>query len=467
MASDDSRAVKIPSVQSVSSVVSLSWNWNRGRSVWRRLKIFTLLLAVLAFVCGGESRVSAAEQPNIVLILSDDQAWGDYGFMGHPVIKTPHLDKLAAESLTFRRGYVPASLCCPSLASIITGRFPHQHMVTSNDPPVPAGMTPREFNKSPGFQAGRDVMNKFMDAMPTLPRVLSANGYLSLQTGKWWQGSYTHGGFTHGMTKGGRHGDAGLDIGRKTMQPIYDFIGEARKENKPFFVWYAPMMPHDPHTPPERILEKYKSKTPSEHVAKYWGMVEWFDETCGELLGYLEREKVAENTIVIYVSDNGWIQDPDSEKYAAKSKQSQYDGGLRSPIMVRWPAKIRPAKSEAVVSSIDFFPTVLDAVGIPRPKGLPGLNLTDAAALLARDAVFGECFTHNSKDLSNPSASLRWRWVIMGDWKLIVPAAQNEPEAKTELYHLKADPTEEKNLADAEKERVEKMRAKLDAWWKG
>jgi uncharacterized sulfatase len=446
-----------------------------------RASVFRILVFALAGVCAfgvpcllGEDRLKpelqtrAASQPNIVMLISDDQAWGDYGFMGHPAIQTPHLDKLAAESLTFRRGYVPASLCCPSLASIITGRFPHQHRVTSNDPPVPAGMTPRDFQKSPAFQAGRDVMNSYMDAIPTLPRLLSANGYRSLQTGKWWQGSYTHGGFTHGMTKGGRHGDEGLDIGRKTMQPIYDFIGEAKKEGKPFFVWYAPMMPHDPHTPPARILEKYKGKTPSEHVAKYWAMVEWFDETCGGLLGALEREKVAENTIVVYVADNGWIQNPDAPKYALKSKQSQYDGGLRTPIMVRWPAKIHPAMNgETVVSSLDILPTLLDAAGVKRPEGLPGVSLTDSAALKARDTVFGECFTHNSKDLANPSASLRWRWVIQGDWKLIVPATQNEPEGKTELYNLKVDPNEEKNLADIEKERAEKMRVKLDAWWKG
>ena len=132
--------------------------------------------------------------------------------------------------------------------------------------------------------------------------------YLSLQTGKWWQGNFKRGGFTHGMTKGLRHGDEGLEIGRKTMQPIFDFISTAKSEQKPFMVWYAPMMPHDPHTPPERLLAKYRDKTPSLHVAKYWAMVEWFDETCGQLLDHLDQQGVADNTIVIYVTDNGWIQ---------------------------------------------------------------------------------------------------------------------------------------------------------------
>ena len=96
-----------------------------------------------------------AAPPNVVLIISDDHHWGDYGFMGHPHIQTPHLDRLAAEGLTFRRGYVPSSLCCPSLASIITGRYPHEHLITGNDPPRPAGMKDADFYASDAFKQGR------------------------------------------------------------------------------------------------------------------------------------------------------------------------------------------------------------------------------------------------------------------------------------------------------------------------
>ena len=408
-----------------------------------------------------------AAPPNVVMIISDDHAWSDYSFMEHPTIRTPNIDRLAAQSLTFTRGYVPSSLCCPSLASIITGRYPHQHRVTSNDPPIPAGMSNADFQKSPAFTDGRELANKFMDAQATLPRLLVQNGYLALQTGKWWQGHFSHGGFTHGMTKGGRHGDEGLDIGRKTMQPIYDFIGEAKKQNKPFLVWYAPMMPHDPHTPPERILAKYRDKAPSIHVARYWAMVEWFDETVGDLLKQLDEQGVADNTIVLYVSDNGWIQDPEKPRYAPKSKQSQYNGGLRSPIMVRWPARVKPQKSDELATSLDFLPTVLKAVGLKPPAGLPGVNLLDPKAVAARKAVYGECFTHNYVDMEVPASSLRWRWMIEGDWKLIVPARQNEPDAKVELFHLASDKSEEKNLADTETSRVKNLTKKLDAWWSG
>lgn len=433
----------------------------------KRVSLVIFLVALPAMLCVASAEAAAKSPPNIVMIISDDQAWTDYSFLGHPHIRTPNIDRLAAQSLTFPRGYVPASLCCPSLASIVTGLYPHQHKVTSNDPPMPAGMRPAEFQQSAAFRAGRDIMNRHLEAVPTLPRLLAQAGYLSFQSGKWWQGDFTHGGFTHGMTKGARHGDTGLDIGRKTMQPIYDFIAEARREQKPFFVWYAPMLPHDPHNPPERILEKCRSKTDSLHVARYWANVEWFDETVGQLLAHLDERGLADNTIVVYLADNGWIQDPGAERYAAKSKQSPYDGGLRTPIMVRWPPQVRPRKSASLAMSIDLLPTLLTAVGQPSPGGLPGINLLDDRALRGRKAIFGECFTHTAVDLERPSANLRWRWVIEGSWKLILPAPQNEPTAEVELYDLANDPGELKNLAAGNSRRVKRLTQLVNRWWTG
>ncbi len=430
---------------------------------------FAALLALLFSL--AVSSTYAAPPPNVVLIISDDQAWGDFGFMGHPQVRTPHLDRLAAQSLIFPRGYVPSSLCCPSLASIITGRYPHQNGITSNDPTV-TDAKPREKAKSAQFIGGRHTMNGFMEKAATLPRVLAERGYLSFQTGKWWQGHFSSGGFTHGMSagdeaKGGRHGDAGLKIGRETMQPIYDFIATAQTEKKPFFVWYAPMLPHDPHNAPDRILEKYKAIAPSLPVARYWANIEWFDETCGQLLEHLEKQGLAENTIVAFVTDNGWIQDPASPKFAPKSKQSPYDGGLRTPIMLKWPGKIAPRKSDALATSLDLYPTLLTALGVKPASDLPGLNLLDDAAVAQRKQLFGECYTHDAKDLANPSASLRWRWMIDGQTKLIVPAPQNEPDGKIELYDLAADPREEKDLAAAQPARVAELTKQLDAWWPG
>lgn len=404
-----------------------------------------------------------AAPPNIVMIISDDHGWTDYGFMGSPHVHTPHLDRLAAQSLTFRRGYVTSSLCCPSLASIITGQYPHQHKVTSNDPPIPPGMKPAEFSRSAAFREGREVMNRHLEAIPTLPRLLGTRGYLSLQTGKWWQGHFSRGGFTHGMTRGDRHGDAGLDIGRKTMQPIFDFIAEARKQEKPFFVWYAPMLPHDPHTPPERLLEKYRPLTPSIHMARYWAMVEWFDETCGELLNHLDQQGLAENTIVLYVADNGWTQNPDKPGFI-RSKRSPYDAGLRTPLMVRWPGKITPKVSDNLAISLDFFPTILKAAELPVPAACPGIDLRDEAAVAARTSLKGACFTHNAVDLNDPRKSVLHRWLVTKDWKLIIPEGE-EPPTEVELYKIAEDPREEHNVMADHPDIVTRLRAELDHWW--
>ncbi|MBL8205519.1 MAG: sulfatase [Blastocatellia bacterium] len=413
--------------------------------------------------------------PNIVFIISDDHGWQDYGFMGHPHIKTPNLDKLAAQSLVFSRGYVPTALCSPSLATILTGRYPHEHLITGNDPPAPPGG-----NKNhPQYMADWDTMRSFVTTRPTLPRLLQQKGYVSLQTGKWWLGDYTNGGFTHGMShgdkaRGGRHGDAGLEIGRSTMQPIYDFIGNARRDQKPFFVWYAPMLPHDPHNAPQRLLAKYKDKAPDLETAKYWANVEWFDESCGQLLDYLDREQLRENTIVMYVTDNGWVQGPARDSHSVRSKRTPYDAGIRTPIMVRWPQHIKPRRSPHLASSLDLLPTILGAVKLPAPSGLPGVNLLQEKAVTVRKTLYGAIFTHDAVDIRQPAANLLSRWIIDGDWKLLVPVSNPPKDRGTpeqppqiELYRLTGDATETTNLAEKERARVKVLKRKLDSWFGG
>ena len=219
------------------------------------------ILSLLALLLMASSAAGESKPPNIVLIISDDQAYTDYGFMGHPTIETPHLDKLASESVVFRRGYVPTALCRPSLMTLVTGLYSHQNKTTGNDP---AG-TPA--NQRHAEQAGkhiRELLISHIDQTGALPQWLAKKGYVSHQSGKWWEGSYKRGGFTEGMTKGfpkrgGRHGDAGLKIGREGLKPITDFIDRSVADEKPFFVWYAPFLPHTPHNPPNRLFEKYRA----------------------------------------------------------------------------------------------------------------------------------------------------------------------------------------------------------------
>jgi uncharacterized sulfatase len=430
-------------------------------AVWLQLGAFSLY---------GQETAKSNKLPNIVLIVSDDQHWEDYEFMGQSQLRTPHLNRLAEESLLYKRGYVPSSLCCPSLATILTGLYPHQHKITSNDPPIPAGMKLGEFQRSNAFREGRERMNEFMKQADTLPRLLQPLGYRSLQTGKWWQGNYATGGFTDGMTQGDRHGDKGLDIGRKSMEPIRSFIADCQQKEQPFFVWYAPFLPHSPHNAPEAIVAKSRPRwKPGDEKARgpYLACIEWFDQTIGELMTILDEAKVDENTLVIYVTDNGWICGDRLNQYGPRSKQSPYDGGIRTPIMLRWKGKIEASASDKPVMSIDIAPTILAAIGSQPTEDMQGINLMDAKAVAKRKSIYGECFTHNAVDIDHPSANLRWRWIIQDDMKLIVPAPQNEVNGLVELFEITKDPFEQSDLRQTQPQVVEVLRQSLDQWWDG
>ena len=436
-----------------------------------------LLLTLAICLCVG-STANADERPNVVLIISDDQAWTDYGFMGHAEIQTPNLDRLAARSLLFPRGYVAAPLCRPSLASMVTGLYPFQHGITGNDV---------DGNNN---RAALDVpMRDAFHVHSSLIGTLVAGGYLAHQSGKWWEGSWKDGGFTHGMTHGdpkrrGRHGDAGLTIGREGIEPVTDFIDLAVAEEKPFFVWYAPFLPHTPHNPPQRLLEKYTRRDRPQDVAKYYAMCEWFDETCGELLSYLDKNQIAENTIVLYICDNGWAapstnaDDPNQKLwkgYAQRSKSSPYENGIRTPVMVSWPGRVEAERSGDMAHAIDLFPTIAAATGVDAPGNLPGINLLDAKAREPRKRVFGVCHsTHNIK-IGNSHETLQYLWCVEREWKLLVRYQGNDTtryrnlhvwdDAPVRLFNIAEDPHEAHDLAEEHPEIVARMRPRIEAWY--
>lgn len=441
----------------------------RSRLAW----ITPIILLLVTGTLAAKDR----PRPNIVMIISDDQAWTDYGFMGHEAIKTPHLDQLAKNSVVFKRGYVPTALCRPSLMTLVTGHYAHRHGVTGNDPsPKYAARNSKE------YAGQRAKLISYIDQFETLPELLAEQGYLSHQSGKWWEGNFRRGGFTHGMTRGfpqpgGRHGDDGLKIGRDGMEPVEEFIDLAVEQEKPFFLWYAPFLPHTPHNPPQRLLEKYTSPNRPLPIARYFAMCEWFDETCGQLLGYVEEKGLHENTLVVYVTDNGWIQNPGGGGYAPRSKQTPYEGGIRTPIMFSWPGQLPSGERPELVSSIDIVPTILAAAGARIPQDLPGLNLLPAIQKqqpLERTAIFGEGFAHDIADVEKPEASLLYRWVIDGDWKLLLTydgevnrykSTHPRTERGPQLFNLEKDPHEEKNVAADHPEIVAELAQKIADWY--
>ena len=465
---------------------------------------FTLVLILSLFGCKARQneeldkseQSEALSKPNIIFIISDDQTFSDYSFMGHEHIETPHIDQLASESITFTRGYVTAPLCSPSLASIITGLYAQQHGITGNDPVVEY-----EGDKNYGREApdGKYLENSYpvqrskaYQKLSTkfyknklITQTLRENGYRSFQTGKWWVGSAEDAGFDEGMThgdihRGARHGDEGLKIGREGLEPIFNFIEDAESKDKPFFIWHAPFLPHTPHNPPATLEEKYLEVAPSPYIAKYWAMVEWFDQTTGELLDYLKTKGLEENTIIVYTSDNGWIQSIDARGYAPRSKRAPHEGGIRTPIMFKYPGKIKPAiDRENLVSNIDLIPTILSLLGIDRGD-LPGINVLDKNELNDQKVIFAEAYNHDIINTEKPAESILYKVAVEKKWKLMVPntnmitkEATSKKENiqgfysnKVQLFDLESDPDELQNVADQNPQVVTRLTKAIDNWWK-
>jgi arylsulfatase A-like enzyme len=467
---------------------------SRGLIRWKLLSAITIVLFLVSSVYSlqaAEPGRTAGTFPNVVLLIGDDQGWGDYGFMGHPEVRTPSLDALAKRSAVFRRGYVPTALCRPSLMTMITGRYPHQHGVTGNDPWRSSDCT------EDAFAELRAQLIAHASESRMLPESLQEKGYLSFQSGKWWEGNFRPGGFTEGMTRGfpqpgGRHGDDGLRIGREGVRPVLDFIDASAEAKKPFFVWYAPMLPHTPHNPPDRILKHYQDRGCSPASSRYYAMCEWFDETCGRILQHLEKAGLTDDTIVISVCDNGWIQ-PDPEKaplpdgwkqpFAPRSKQSPYEGGIRTPILVSWPRYVKATVREDPISSLDLVPTILAAAGVSvddrssDADSFPGINLLpdlSSGTVPSERFLCGESFTHDVFDLSNPERSLMYRWGIMNQWKLILTYpcepdryanAHRVYDSEPQLYDLAADPMEQQNLASMNPDVVRQIEKQMQGVW--
>jgi uncharacterized sulfatase len=440
-----------------------------------RLDSSTLILplfAVHGLLAAGPAAAKEGaepEPPNIVMIVSDDHGYDDFGFMGNQLVRTPHLDRLARASARFPNGYVPMSVCRPSLATLLTGLYPHQHCITFNHPPDAS-------------EHGRHEADYLIQRVPALPRLLGEASYASFQTGKYWEGHFRTAGFSEGMTLGGRHpimpelgwriahgnGDAGLLIGRRTMRPIWDFLD--RHDARPFFLWYAPVLPHTPHNVAEKHLRLY-AENPDipDHMKRYYGSIARFDDTVGELMDGLRERGLVENALFVFVSDNGWKPDKkDPRRSDERSKRSPYEMGLRTPILLRWDGHIEPATHEGLVSSIDLAPTMLAAAGLAeKAGGMPGINLLPIAEgkqPLPDRPIFGATYPGQTKKLEAPEEDVLYRWARRGRMKLIQPIRAGGRPA---VFDVVGDPGERRNLAGDPRHAtdVAELTRLLDQWW--
>ncbi len=451
--------------------------------------------------------VAAEGPPNILYIIADDQTYRDFGFMGNERVYTPNIDALAVRSARFVNGYGPTSVCRPSLVTLLTGLYPHQHGVTFNHGP-PGNSAYNRMTSREEYERVRSREFSLIARVVTLPGLLGTQrGYRALQTGKFWEGHWRNGGFTEGMTtfeppppgqtyggarvlaSGGRvahgNGDAGLRIGRETLEPITRFIDTCAAEGAPWLVWYAPYLPHQPHDSPEKFYAIARARPGVEpHEIPYFASIAQFDDTVGELVRHVEEAGLAERTVFVLVSDNGWSPSRTPEKsrpeeyaHTRESKRAPFDDGLRTPILLRWDGVVKPATHEGLVSTIDIVPTLLSAAGVKGPD-LPGDDLMPVArgevATGADRPVFGEVYPGDATTLEDPAADIAYRWVRRGDFKLLVPHLRGDakvpwggylPNGDPTLYDVARDPVESTNVIASHPDIAAGLRGLLDAWW--
>ena len=443
--------------------------------------VLTLLLTLL-FAGGATQELP----PNVILVIGDDHGYPYFGFTGSEHVRTPNLDLMASEGAVFHMGHVTANHCRPSLQTLVTGLYPLQYSVRADSLLARYRRTDAAYAQASAtgrIRLETRFRDHAMQHFTTLPTLLAGAGYASFQGGKWWEYSYVNGGFTEGMTEGwqpderGRPGwfrqlmgGSGLSLARQSLQPVFDFID--RNAERPFFLWYAPTLPHTPLNPPFTHYKFYAGTSLSASAKEYYGNCTWFDAGVGSLLDYLHEKGLRQRTIMIYVNDNGWEQPPfaeykdDPELYAnggEKGKLSLHDLAFRTPIIFHWPRKITPRTLEHdLVSTVDLVPTILDYAGLEVPAHLPGRSLRpviEGNARSGREHLIGRTTVIRDKnDVMGRHAdgyylrTTRWHYF--------------EVDGRAELYDMQSDPSATINVVAEHGELASRFREAIRSWRK-
>lgn len=423
------------------------------------MKRIAPLLLVSAFAL-----TALAAPPNIVLIMTDDQGYGDLGHTGNPVVKTPHIDALAAEGSRLTDYHV-APTCSPTRAALLTGRWTNRTGVwhTVN---------------------GRSMLRE--DEV-TVAQMLKDAGYATGIFGKWHLGdnfpyraehrgfteAYTHGGGGVGQTPDrwdnayfdGHYFHNGTPVAAKGFctdvffAEAHRYIRECAARQRPFFVYIAPNAPHDPLHAPQRYLDLYAGQPPN--LAAFFGMITNIDDNVGATRALLRELGLAENTLVVFTTDNGTATGEKVFNAGMRGKKGgAYEGGHRVPFIAHWPAGgwNRPHTAATLAHAVDVVPTLLDVAGIAAPAAvkLDGRSLRPlldpaAAAAWPHDRIL----VTDSQRVRDP---VKWKQsaVMSGRWRLI---------DNRELYDIAADPGQKQNIIAAHPAEAARLRAFYEAWW--
>jgi arylsulfatase A-like enzyme len=434
---------------------------------------------IACWAMAGNSHVGATS-PNIVFVLADDLGWRDLSCYGSPFCETPHIDALAASGMKFTNAYSAASICSPTRASIMTGKYPVRTGITDYIPGLKS--------KPEQMPTPRTATELNLEEV-TLGEMFQAAGYQTFYTGKWHLGGKgfepPQQGFEFyvGDAQLGQH-NRDWQIGGRMTEAFERFVRQQRNPQKPFLAMLAF---HEPHTPileyPEHI-DHFRRKTqtlpeaPTSHTERdgqtrarqddpaYGSEVAGLDSYVGQVLKTLEQLDLVDNTIVVFFSDNGGLstkaeRGPTNNDPLRAGKGWLYEGGIRVPLIVRLPGQITAGSvSDQVTASCDLLPTLLELAGLPLQPQQHADGRSLAPVLLGRQATLPQRpiywhYPHYHGSTWAPGAAMR-----DGDWKLI----QFDHYHQLELYNLADDLSESKNLAAAEPERVRAMQQQLADW---
>jgi len=447
---------------------------------------FKILLAALAIAAAPSSFLMAAQpspatRPNIVFILMDDLGWADVGCFGSRLLETPNIDQLAQQGMRFTDAYATSPVCLPSRASLLTGKYPQRFGLTW----IHKGVKPML----------RKILPASKHTLPlessTIAEALKTKEYATFFTGKWHLGDEAHEPEFHGFDiniaghqwgcpnnyfypyslasnprndipdlEDGQEGEYLTD--RLTDETIQFIEGH---HDKPFFVYLSHYAVHAPLQAKKALWAKHRKKLIKHKeelgslfgkMVSYAAMVESMDDSVGKIMQKLEALNLAENTLVIFTSDNGGFMD-NSPLRGIKAHTTE--GGIRVPLIVRWPAVVAAgSESDVPVTGNDFFPTLNAVAGIPDDGQHDGLNLLP----LLKGEAAGEdrpLFWHTPHFhpiyKAEPAGAVR-----LGPWKLI----HFYEEDRFELYNVVEDKGEKNNLAAQHPERVAELRKRFEEW---
>ncbi len=470
------------------------------------MKTLLTFVALLALCCGP---ASAAEKPNILFILADDLGWNALSCYGNKDVATPHLDRLAAQGMRFTSAYADAQ-CSPTRAAFLSGQCGARtgvfKVLNEKEPS-------RALLRSPEANAA------LAPEVATLATTLRKAGYATGISGKWHiannasvaplrkrdGGKYfdAYGFDFAGSASGGEHHED------KTVTAITDdIIGFIEASNgKPWFAFTAHFSPHTPLEAPEALIAKHvargykradgnEGKSTERPIANYLAMLEYLDNEVGRLLAKLDELKLADRTVVIFTSDNGGLSRVTRNAPLREGKGSPYEGGIRVPLIVRWPGKVKAgSECDVPVHTVDFYPTFVNVVEAKVASALAESKTPDSAKAeatldgeslvplwqqsgsLKRTALHWHMPTYTTNYGRTPCAVIR-----EGDWKLIhwfgdyMDTTGFTPDDKpygklvigprTELYNVREDISETRNLATERPKKTTHLTNALNAWLK-